>query len=195
LNHLETAAHPDAIAILRAETACFHAQLDQGLPLGRPEATLADYAFHIEALRDWQLALAPWLARALIHTGPLALIEQDLADCPERHERSSPAPAIEIQAMRAADDGSDAFCWGMVYVLEGSRLGGKMLYRRLHEKLAPHPLRYLRDSEAGGASWPETLAVLRGNLDDPAKHASAVRGAIMAFTTLGKRFGQPDLSA
>lgn len=189
MNHRENIASSDAIAVLRAETAYLHAQLDQNLPLGRPDATLADYAFHLEALRDWQLAITPWLARALLHTEPIALMEQDLADCPERHESSSFVPDIDIQALRDADDGSDAFCWGMVYVLEGSRLGGKALYRRLHKKLAPHPLRYLRYSEVGGASWPETLAFLRSHLDDAGKQASAVSGAITAFTLLGKRFG------
>jgi heme oxygenase (biliverdin-IX-beta and delta-forming) len=151
---------------------------------------LADYAFHLEALRDWQMAITPWLARALLHTEPLALIEQDLADCPERPEGSATAAAIDMQALHDADDGSDAFCWGMVYVLEGSRLGGKVLYRRLQEKLAPHPLRYLRYSEVGGASWPDTLAFLRSHLDDAVKRASAVKGAITAFTLLGKRFGR-----
>jgi heme oxygenase (biliverdin-IX-beta and delta-forming) len=190
LNHRENTASPDAVAVLRAETAYLHAQLDQNLPLGGPDATLADYAFHLEALRDWQMAITPWLARALLHTEPLVLIEQDLADCPERPEGSATAAAIDMQALHDADDGSDAFCWGMVYVLEGSRLGGKVLYRRLQEKLAPHPLRYLHYSEVGGASWPDTLAFLRSHLGDAVKRASAVKGAITAFTLLGKRFAR-----
>jgi heme oxygenase len=41
-------------------------------------------------------------------------------------------------------DASPAWRWGVCYVIEGSQLGGAVLYKRLHERLAPHPLRYLK---------------------------------------------------
>jgi heme oxygenase len=88
----------------------------------------------------------------------------------------------------AADDGSDAFCWGIAYVLEGSRLGGQVLYRRLQPRFAPHPLHYLSPRPATAQSWPQTLALLRDRLGTPSGREAGCRGAVAAFEVLLGRF-------
>ncbi|MDB5847401.1 MAG: hypothetical protein JWP29_1153 [Rhodoferax sp.] len=187
-----TQASADAVHHLRHATAALHERLDQGLPLARAEADLADYAQHLVVLRNWQLALAPWLMRTASDLSSLALIAHDLADCAGHANASATARraagAVDMAPLRQADDGSDAFCWGVSYVLEGSRLGGQVLYRRLHLQLAPHPLRYLGERTACGPSWAETLASLRRHLHGDAARASGCAGAVAAFEMLLQGF-------
>jgi len=186
---------PDAIAALRGATAALHRQLDQNLPLGRQDATLADYASHLRVVRDWQLALQPWLARTCSSPDALGLIAQDLADCAGP---DAPLPAqatVDLTPAHRLDDGSAAFCWGVAYVLEGSRLGGEILYRRLQAPLAPHPLRYLGRRELNGPSWPEMLGLLRTQLPTAVDQARACRGAVMAFELLLLQFRRAEVLA
>ncbi|APW37849.1 hypothetical protein RD110_12085 [Rhodoferax koreense] len=175
-----------AVEELRTATRSLHDRLDRDLPLAREHADLADYVRHLMVMRDWQCALVPWLTRTDCDLSGLALAQQDIDDGPTL---SAPALApIDTTPMRLADDGSAAFCWGATYVLEGSRLGGLVLYRRLHSRLAPHPLRYLRLRGETGRPWPETLALLRGQLVSPGERRSACRGAVAAFELLVRRF-------
>jgi heme oxygenase (biliverdin-IX-beta and delta-forming) len=175
----------DAVQVLREATHSLHETLDRQLPLSRPDATLADYALHLTVLRDWHRALLPWLSRTASDASSLDLMARDLADCTGS---LPPLPLPDLTAVHAADDGSDAFCWGMAYVLEGSRLGGKVLYRRLQAPLSPHPLRYLGERNAQGPSWPQTLASLRTQLATPEARTSGCRGAVAAFELLLARF-------
>lgn len=172
---------------LRAATRQLHERLDHGLPLAREQAGLADYLQHLVILRDWQLALTPWLVRTDCDLSGLALAQQDIDDgpAPDVAERLAP---IDTAAMEVADDGSEAFCWGVAYVLEGSRLGGLVLYRRLHARLAPHPLRYLRQRSDNGRAWPETMGLLRRQLHAESARRSACAGAVVAFQLLVRRF-------
>jgi len=180
----------DAVAALRAATHAQHAQLDNSLPLARAKANMADYATHLIVVRDWQLALAPWLSRATTDPSALMLIEQDLHDCGEHLRAVHALPLPDLTLLQQADDGSNAFCWGIAYVVEGSRLGGQVLYRRLREPLAPHPLRYLGNRGKTGMSWPEMLGALREQLEGVDKCQSGCQGAVAAFETLLLRFRQ-----
>jgi heme oxygenase len=176
----------DPLQALRGSTQQLHAQLDRGLPLAQADASLADYALHLVVLRDWQQALSPWLSRTG-HAGlALGLIAQDLADCPFDIDHS--AEPVDLTPVHRVDDGSLAFCWGMAYVLEGSRLGGQVLYRRLRTRLAPHPLRYLGERGADGTSWGDTLKALRQVLATEEARRASCAGAVAAFQTLLRRF-------
>ena len=55
----DTARESDVLAALRQATRSRHERLDSGLPLSAPDATLADYARHLQLLRAW---LAPFRA-------------------------------------------------------------------------------------------------------------------------------------
>jgi len=194
--HSSGTAHPskqvepriDAVAALRTATHALHEQMDHSLPLSRANAVLADYAAHLTVLRDWQRALAPWLTRAIIDPNALALLEQDLSDCSAQAHALLALPVPDLTALRQVDDGRDGFCWGIVYVVEGSRLGGQVLYRRLSQQLAPHPLRYLGQRGKTGASWPDILACLRTQLEARPERQSACNGAVAAFELLLLRF-------
>lgn len=73
---------------------------------------------------------------------------------------------------------------GVLYVLEGSTLGGQVLCRQLKDRLqlAPHQLRYLAGhGRATGARWRATCALLEAALSTPALRAQAGAAAAATF--------------
>ncbi|TWI66531.1 heme oxygenase [Pseudoduganella lurida] len=177
----------DILAALRIATADRHAELDQGMPLARPAVTLADYREHLALLRSWLAPIEAWEAGftdgpqdpALLAADPhLPSIDADLADLP-------PAAAPLAQAAAWQGSGASAYRWGVAYVIEGSRLGGAVLHRRLHAQLAPHPLRYLHaNGVPPGPRWQQFMRLLRANVQDEAAIAQACQGACDAFDSL-----------
>jgi len=191
MTHSTDAAHAaDPLAALRAATAGRHELLDSGLPIGTPQASLRDYAAHLALLRAW---LAPLQAWSMTYAdGPqgrpdfdngarLALIDADLG---EPYMPAAPAvSAGDIPGVNPWPDGaSAAWRWGVAYVVEGSQLGGAVLYARLRERLAPHPLRYLQGQDDGpGPRWRVFMQALRAHVRTPAEIAEACAGACAAF--------------
>ncbi|KWT74141.1 MULTISPECIES: biliverdin-producing heme oxygenase [unclassified Variovorax] len=192
----------DVLQALRAATAPLHERLDTGLPIARADASLHDYVAHLLVLRPWLLAIRQALADAgsvALHAAArhvdakLADLSSDLADAghlvtvPE--PEPEPAHAAAFRPAQAA--GGPAFAWGLAYVVEGSQLGGVVLHRRLRDRLAPHPLRYLAGAghEAGvAARWRDFILQLRESVADPASLRQAERGATAAFEDLLLRF-------
>ena len=77
---------------------------------------------------------------------------------------------------------SAAYRWGVCYVAEGAQLGGAVLYQRLADRLAPHPLRLLRGAEGGpGPGWRAFMQGLRAHGPTEAEVADACAGACSAF--------------
>jgi heme oxygenase len=179
------ALEQDALAALRSATASRHEELDSGLPIGADDASLGDYASHLSMLRAWLSPLQAWLAG--FSNGPqfdqaarLALIDQDLA------EQGMPAaPGIDDARQDWPAGASPAWRWGVCYVIEGSQLGGAVLYRRLHEQLAPHPLRYLKGDASGpGPRWRAFMQALREHVRTPEEILEASAGACAAFDSI-----------
>ena len=183
-----TVDRSEILAALREATATRHAELDSGMPLARPLPTLQDYRAHLALLRRWLEPIEAWQARfadgpqdaALLAPSPhLPQIEADLAD-PALAQGEDPEAAAPWHGHDSA-----AYRWGVSYVIEGSRLGGAVLYRRLADRLAPHPLRYL---QAGGVPpgprWQHFLRALRASVQDEAAVAEACQGACDAFDSL-----------
>jgi heme oxygenase len=190
----------DPLAALRHATGARHERLDSALPLSGEAPRLSDYADHLRLLRAWLAPLDAWLAgyddgpqgiAALPPTGRLALIEADLGeagmDDGARWLASGPGAAWPQGA-------SAAYRWGVCYVIEGSQLGGAVLYQRLAGRFAPHPLRYLRGNEAGpGPRWRAFMLALRAQVRTPGEIADACVGACAAFDSiLALGFGPPD---
>jgi heme oxygenase len=178
----EHASAADPVAALRSATASRHEELDSGLPIGAPDASLHDYAAHLAMLRAWLAPLQAWLigfadGPQFDQAGRLALIEQDLAE--------AGMPAAPVPSMGGPDwpaNASPAWRWGVCYVIEGSQLGGAVLYQRLHERLAPHPLRYLKGDAAGpGPRWRAFMKALREHVRSPQEILDAGAGACAAF--------------
>ena len=176
----DVASEADPLTALRAATASRHAALDAGLPIGAPDASLHDYIAHLVLLRTWLVPLHAWLAGfadgpQLDVTTRLARIDADLADA----GYASPIAPGDAAWPPAA---SPAYRWGVHYVIEGSQLGGAVLYERLRERLAPHRLRYLKGDDAGpGPRWRVFMQALRADVRTPAEIADACAGARAAF--------------
>ncbi|WP_426190465.1 biliverdin-producing heme oxygenase [Massilia sp. DWR3-1-1] len=174
----------DLIAALRHATSAQHAILDSGLPLAQPDAGLAAYVAHLRMLARWLGPINAWLGQ--FSDGPqgpgapppldrLAGIIADLAAAGE------PAPPPDLHAAWPAH-ASPAYRWGVAYVVEGSQLGGAVLYQRLAERLAPHPLAYLKPPADGpGPRWRAVMAALRAQVRTDAELADACDGACAAF--------------
>jgi heme oxygenase len=161
------------------------------LPLSRDNATLSDYHAHLTLLQDWLAPLQGWLDSfsdgpqgpgGLAPTDRLALIAADLAEPSLSHAGGD---ALHTHPHEWPADASPAYRWGACYVIEGSHLGGAVLYQRMHERLAPHPLRYLRGAPGGpGPRWRAFMQALRANVRTPAQVADACAGACDAFDAI-----------
>jgi heme oxygenase len=177
---IDVASEADPLTALRAATASRHAALDAGLPIGAPDASLHDYIAHLVLLRTWLVPLHAWLAGfadgpQFDHAQRLARIDADLADAEYAFLDTPDGDAWPAAA-------SPAYRWGVHYVIEGSQLGGAVLYERLRERLAPHRLGYLKGDDAGpGPRWRAFMQALRANVRTPAEIADACAGACAAF--------------
>jgi len=160
--------------------------LDSELAIGGAQATLSDYRDHLRMLHAWLTPLEHWLAG--FSDGPQApdappmimrrlLIEADL-----EHPAMAPGLCTETGRGRWPSNGSAAYRWGVCYVIEGSQLGGAVLYQRLRATLAPHPLRYLRgDPQGPGPRWRSFVVALRAAVVSQDDIADACTGACDTF--------------
>ena len=135
----------------------------------RAAPDLREYLRHLCILRDW---LQCRVSAALLLAGLDTVIAQ-------RHsiERDAvlaarlvgqPLPAVRMLDYRAParravpdveSDERAAFDTGTRCVIEGAALGGQVMYRRLHQALAPHPFEHLRGGGAPEVAvrWPRWI--------------------------------------
>ena len=185
----------DVLAALRAATAERHAELDAQTPLAAAQVDLAAYAAHLRLLEQWLAPVPAWLER--FDDGPrlpdyLGAIRADLAHAslapltsPTSVALAAPAASVPPPSDPAwPAQASAAYRWGVCYVVEGSQLGGAVLYKRLAPALAPHPLAYLRGAGSPGPRWQQFLAALRTRVLDAHQIDEACRGARDAFDRL-----------
>jgi len=174
----------DVLAALRQATAQRHAELDANTPLGAGEVDLRAYRDHLRLLEQWLTPIQDWMGR--FDEGPklppyLEAIREDLA-----HPAFSGMPGAARSGTATAWPArcGAAWRWGVCYVIEGSQLGGAVLYKRLADRLAPHPLNYLRGAGSPGPRWQQFLAALRANVVNAGEIADACEGARQAFDSL-----------
>lgn len=181
----ETIRPETARAWLRRQTADAHAEVDR--LFGRFDLTdrgqyAAFLAVHAAAL----LPLEQWLETRA---------GQVIADWPARrrapHLRADlaalgRAPAPPAASLPFSGGETPAAIAGLLYVLEGSRLGGRMLARLLP---VGFPRAYLDPAEA--PSWPGFLALLDERLATPAARAEAGRAALAAFACFAEAARPP----
>ena len=174
----------DVLTALRQATARRHAELDSRTPLAAGDVDLRAYHDHLRLLERWLAPIHAWLAQ--FDDGPvlpdyLHAIRRDLAHA-ALAGMGAAAPGVTAQASPA--QGGAAWRWGVCYVVEGSQLGGAVLSKRLAERLAPHPLDYLRGAGSPGPRWREFIDALRGNVAGERQIAEACEGAQWAFDSL-----------
>jgi heme oxygenase len=175
----------DARTALRRATQHLHAEVDASLPLSQPDLTLSDYRAHLRLLLDWtgRLRSLP-VDTHLIDTQALALAT-DLRECDRLLGAETLTPWPDAGPDVSVREPVGAFGWGVAYVVEGSQLGGQVMYRRLLETLAPHPLEFLHGAGRGtGANWKAFVAQLDAQLSTPEQVRAACEGAVEAFAML-----------
>lgn len=112
-----------------------------------------------------------------------AALRADLADLGISAPPTTPAPEIK----------DDAFLFGVLYVLEGSRLGARLLTRRVLATGTPsmhRATRYLRHGE-GKPLWQTFLCRLEASAAVRRAPKCAVAGAIAAFACFTERSASP----
>jgi heme oxygenase len=137
-------------------------------------AAHADVVWPLEAALPGERVVADWESRK---RG--ALLREDLAHL--RH----PDESRDLRRLReegaARDPGfrrdDDSWIAGTLYVLEGSRLGGKFLSRRLP---AGFPRAYL-DADQRAEKWQQLLTVIDSLLRDPAALETGLAAALATF--------------
>ncbi|WP_369941957.1 biliverdin-producing heme oxygenase [Xanthomonas medicagonis] len=165
-----TAQQHQAVERLPAMRALMHAAL-----------SVDDY---IQVLRRHHAVLAGWERResAWLHASGdadwryqprAALLEQDLAAL------HAPPPASAVPPPAHGNGGR----WGMLYVVEGSRLGGRVIARHLRQTLveATPALTYFELGHAEPASWRRFQQRLEQALPTTALRQAAVDGARAMF--------------
>lgn len=173
----------DPLQRLRDATSALHARLDTGLPIAKEGAGPAEYVQHLAMLRGWVGLLQRSGAASPRLEEERDALDAELADCERR--LGKPAQRIEVRAVAEAAFLADGAEWGLAYVLEGSRLGGQVLHKRLAPAMAPLPLDYLLGAGPGtGARWKRFIAELRAALDTAARQDAAASAARRAFELL-----------
>lgn len=189
----EADANRSVLGALRIATAQRHELLHEIMPLSVKSVALRDYLAHLAILRAWLAPIERWFegfsdgpqsSALAARMNRLALIDADLA-----HVSIQAGDAVSMPSM--ADDQrwngaqSAAYRWGVCYVIEGSQLGGAVLYARLKDGLAPHPLGFLNAGrEALGARWQAFIRAMSADVHSPAMIDEACRGAADAFDRL-----------
>jgi len=179
---------------LRAATSAAHDRVDTAFAdfdltdrasYARFLAAHADVVWALEAGLPGDRVVDDWEARKRGE-----LLKEDLAflrqPSPDRHPGESRDPAsssFPLQEQRDSGlrrgDGEwdDAAIAGTLYVLEGSRLGGKFLSRRLP---ASFPRAYLDTDQRAGA-WQQLLSTIDRLLRSPAALETATAAALATF--------------
>ncbi|MBU1329790.1 MAG: biliverdin-producing heme oxygenase [Gammaproteobacteria bacterium] len=164
---------------LRSATTPLHHQVD---------AAFGAYALHTrDGYSDFLLAHARALFGLEVAL-EAAGIECLLPDWPQRRRRDALQQDLHTlglatpHALPLPHALEAATCWGLVYVLEGSRLGARLLLERVRETPWPgqlHALHYLQHA-GDSALWPRFLSQLEqaaGELNA----AAVCRGAELGF--------------
>jgi heme oxygenase len=189
----------DVHATLRQATHERHERLDGSLRIGSGDADYGDYLAYIAALCGWlepvedALWARAWPAslRADLRRDKAARIRQDF--------EAARALGLQPPAVSTCDRVPDvarsrAYALGVMYVIEGSQLGGRMMAKRLEQAWPDRQFHYMAGYGAElGPLWKAFTAFLADELHSQEDIAEAVAGACDAFDTLAdwlRRQGQ-----
>lgn len=171
---------------LREATKALHRELDsmpQMRQLMCPELSEDEYALVLESIYSWLQQLAP-LIRGL-SLPDFARIDHKLhALKADLKQLNAPIPS----ARPPLNGYSEAYVWGIHYVVEGSFMGARVLAPRIEAALKRDDLSqyYRLYGERTIEYWQESLATLEQQLNSEEKLGDACEGAAYAFTQLAR---------
>jgi heme oxygenase len=170
---------PSARARLREATQRAHEETEAafaGLDLARPDDYRAFLEHQAAAVLPLEHELDAVGAEALLpdwrRRKRTAALSEDLHDLDGVSRPVHPPVVL-----------NPAAAWGMLYVLEGSRLGGRVLSSIVANSRDPRvrkATRFLRHGE-GQQLWPSFVAALNTALKTETEIAAAIDGAMTAF--------------
>jgi len=98
------------------------------------------------------------------------------------------------QALPAPVAGCEAEAWGMLYVVEGSALGGRLIARHLRQHV-PELAAVVRHFEGAGdgPGWPAFRAALEQALPDDAARSGAATAAAAMFSHFHGQLARPTV--
>jgi len=173
------------LAAVRRAGRAAHERVDvafSGFDLGNPASYAAFLDTHAAIVLPLERMLAervlpPWTPRADCLRGDLSALGR-------------PVPPPLTIAASGAGAAHDGWCHGALYVLEGSRLGGRVLAGRVPDGL-PHA--YLSAAHGPGG-WRAFLDALGARLDagDAAFREGAVTGAVETFALFERAAASRD---
>jgi len=174
-----------AARFLREATAQTHAQVEAlphmaDLAAGAltPERYGQVLRCHLAILAPWERTHAPWLDTLAVQGWRYRRRATAL-----RHDLAALGLAQDVAAGPAPQAAGAAQAWGMLYVVEGSMLGGRIIARQLRLRqpaLAP-ALAYFDLGSADPAAWRRFQGCLDAALPDAAAREQAAAGAAMMF--------------
>ena len=187
---------------MRRATADAHARVEALLGLGSPNVSWAEYHTALAALTSVFGVVATWLAgtrlsqlaparceRLSVH---VVRLHADMAYVRAQSPDVAPRPLAVVSDPPV--DWSEIQGFGMLYVIEGSTLGGQYVARNIAQRFgldAQHGLAFLQgDSSGTGARWRAFRADLAQHVVTDAQAALAVSGALWTFEALMRTWVQ-----
>ncbi len=189
MNVMSLEAGPKSGAVrrhLRAATEEMHLSLHRAAPfaaIAGGQATLADYGGILRFLYRYHTAMAP-----VCTAGAAALGAEELAYAHAArldrlaHDLSGLGFALPACATGAA--GESGFCAGALYTVQGSTMGGKVIFRQLDYLLADARGRsFFQGGAEDGRNWRLLCDALERRRDVAAMEAGA-RHAFQSFAQM-----------
>lgn len=172
-------------------------ELDESGYAGMLRAQLALFREWETARRDWLAALTLWryVSRASSIEADLSDLCRSLSsDCGSRFigdRRDSGVSSVVSRQIAAETAPTEAACWGELYVIEGSALGGRVIVRRLRELYPGLPHHFYAIGENAPSSWRRFQSLLDEALPDEASQEAAVHGAQRMFARFQQTLKDP----
>lgn len=152
----------ELLAALRARTHALHQQLDHHPMMAlllQPTVMPQAYANTLAWLHPLQVSLETQLASLIASFQPHVQLASRVAPLLADLEQLHVAPQSLPNDLKLSLSRSIGSLAGMLYVLNGARLGSAHIARRL-QHTSPHlPCRYFAEAD-GALHWPETLNLL-----------------------------------
>lgn len=173
--------------LLRNHTRKAHADIDQHpvlRPLVSSQITLAQYAQSLASLHALYSQMEPALGQR-VSIGQREFACRSRKACLEADLQAlGCAPMTDQAGLAWAKPQSPSEAVGVLYVLEGSALGGDMIYGRLCQALPGAPMQFFANEKGlVQARWGQFQSFLR-DIENVVEHQRVIAGAERCFMAL-----------